>query len=78
MPIISDTGGMSEYQRFGILEGKGHKKRTRGVRHAVLEGYDTLSKRQFDITKYVYCSASARLNRITTLCIELTFYLRLP
>ena len=44
MPIISDTGGMYEYQCFRILERKGHKKRTRGVRHAVLEGYDTLSK----------------------------------
>jgi len=40
VPIISDTGGMFEYQRFRIFEGKGHKKRTRGVRHAVLEGYD--------------------------------------
>ena len=44
MPIISDTGSMSEYQRFGILEGKEHKKHTRWVHHAVLEGYDALSK----------------------------------
>ena len=44
MPIISDTGGISEYQRFGILEGKGHKKRTRGVRCGAFLGYNTLSK----------------------------------
>ena len=57
MPIISDTGSMYEYQRFGILEGKGHKKCSRGVRHTVLEGYDAAHpsgttrclKRQFDI-----------------------------
>ena len=27
MPIISDTGGMSEYQRFGILEGERAQKK---------------------------------------------------
>gem|GEM_PF-2512737 len=57
MPIISDTGGMSGYQRFRFLEGKGYRKRTRGVRHAVLEGCNAahpsgttrIKKRQFDI-----------------------------
>ena len=59
---------MSEYQRFGILEGKGHKKRTRGVRCGAYLGYNTLSK-----TSVWYKESLCEALQKTYLCyIELT------